>query len=364
MKRRGLPKYVSEFQDRHGKWRARARRTGVPTYYFHNPPGTIAFENEYRAWRDGAPPPRKTGIGPNRMRVGSVSDVIARYYRSTDWASLAVGTQRMRRNILERFRVAHGDKPIGDLQREHIKRLIEAKVETPAAARNLLKVLRLLMRVAVDCGLRSDDPTMGVTAVRRKTDGIHTWTEDEIAAFEKAHPPGTRARLAFALLLYTGQRRGDVIGLGWQHLRQGRIYLRQQKTGAALAVAVHPQLAAVLEHAPREHLTFLTTAFGKPFTPAGFGNWFHDHIRAAGLPDRCAAHGLRKAAARRLAEAGCSASQIAAVTGHSSLREVERYTKAAAQIVLADAAIGALPGSDKERILANPPQRLAKAAEK
>ncbi|MGE4063608.1 MAG: tyrosine-type recombinase/integrase [Rhodospirillaceae bacterium] len=363
MKRRGLPKYVSEFQDRHGKWRYRARRTGFATLYFRAAPGTVDFENEYRAWRDGLPRV-ETGIGADRVRVGSVSDAIARYYRSTDWAGLAPGTQRMRRNILERFRQEHGTGPIAELQREHIKRLIEAKVETPAAGRNLLKVLRLLMRVAIDAGLRKDDPTAGVQAVRQKSEGIHSWTEEEIAAFEAAHPIGSRARLAFALLLYTGQRRGDVIGMGWQHLRQGRIHLRQQKTGATLAVAVHPELAAVLEQAPRDHLTFLTTAFGKPFTPAGFGNWFHDHIRDAGLPDRCAAHGLRKAAARRLAEAGCSASQIAAVTGHASLREVERYTKAAAQIVLADAAIGALAGPDREQNLANLPQRLAKAAEK
>jgi len=45
----------------------------------------------------------------------------------------------------------------------------------------------------------------------------------------------------------------------------------------------------------------------------------------------CSAHGLRKAAARRLAEAGCTEHEIAAITGHASLREVQRYTKAADQ---------------------------------
>ena len=73
-------------------------------------------------------------------------------------------------------------------------------------------------------------------------------------------------------------------------------------------------------------MTFLTTQFGKPFTAAGFGNWFLEQRNDAGLP-HCSAHGLRKAAARRLAEAGCTEHEIAAITGHASLREVARYTK-------------------------------------
>jgi integrase len=85
-------------------------------------------------------------------------------------------------------------------------------------------------------------------------------------------------------------------------------------------------------------MTFLTTAFGKPFTAAGFGNWFRDQCNAAGLR-HCSAHGLRKAAARRLAEAGCTEHEIAAITGHASLREVQRYTKAANRTKLAVAAM-------------------------
>ncbi len=99
-----------------------------------------------------------------------------------------------------------------------------------------------------------------------------------------------------------------------------------------------PDLQAIIDATPSEHLTFLTTAFGKPFTAAGFGNWFREQCNEAGLP-HCSAHGLRKAAARRLAEAGCTAHEIAAITGHASLREVQRYTKAADQTRLAVAAM-------------------------
>ena len=77
---------------------------------------------------------------------------------------------------------------------------------------------------------------------------------------------------------------------------------------------------------------------GKPFTGVG-SNWFRRQCDMANL-HHCSAHGLRKAAARRLAEAGCTPHEIAAITGHASLREVERYTRAVDQRRLAEVAIG------------------------
>jgi integrase len=112
------------------------------------------------------------------------------------------------------------------------------------------------------------------------------------------------------------------------------ISVRQEKTGVVLDIPLHAALAAIIAATPSEHLTYLITQFGKPFTSAGFGNWFREQCDAAGL-SQCSAHGLRKAAARRLAEAGCTAYEIAAITGHASLREVVRYTKAADQKRLA-----------------------------
>jgi integrase len=161
------------------------------------------------------------------------------------------------------------------------------------------------MKHAVEIDLRADDPTRDVKAIRVKSDGYHSWTDAEIDRFEKRHPVGSRARLALALLLYTGQRRSDVIRMGRQHIRDGVLHVRQMKTGAELDIPVHEALDAVITDTSTDHLTFLTTAFGKPFTAAGFGNWFRERCNQAGLP-HCSAHGLRKAAARRLAEAGCT----------------------------------------------------------
>jgi|SRR5215475_9637214 len=150
-----------------------------------------------------------------------------------------------------------------------------------------------------------------------------------VEACPPSHEVGSKPRLALALLLYTGQRRSDVVSMGRQHIRDGVLQVRQVKTGAELMIPVHAELAKVLGETSGD-MTFLTTQFGKRFTAAGFGNWFHEECNDAGLL-HCSAHGLRKAAARRLAEAGCTEHQIAAITGHASLREVARYTKAADQ---------------------------------
>ena len=172
--------------------------------------------------------------------------------------------------------------------------------------------------------------------------GFYSWTEDDIAAFEAKHPIGSRARLALALLLFTAQRRADVIKLGRQHMRDGLIHVRQSKTGTSLAIPVHSDLRAVLDATPSEHLTFLVTLGGKPFHADAFSHWFKKMCREAGLPPRATVHGLRKAACRRLAEAGCSASIIASISGHSTLREVSRYTAAAEQVHLARQGIEAV----------------------
>ena len=218
------------------------------------------------------------------------------------------------------------------------------------------------MRFAVEEGWRRDDPTIGVKAIKVRSDGIYTWSEDDIAAFEKHWPVGTKQRLALGLALFTGQRRSDLVRMGRQHIHNGYIHVTQQKTKTKLAIPIHSELQTVLDATPSEHLTYLTTAFGRPFTPAGFGGWFRAACDAAGLPKGCSVHGLRKAACRRLAEAGCSANVIAAISGHRTLKEVARYTTAADQEKLADTAIRALSRPDREQEAANQEDGLAKNA--
>ena len=264
--------------------------------------------------------------------AGSMDALAAAYYRSPAFLTLRPSTQATYRGIIDRFRTKHGTKRVAQLERRHVQQLIAEKLQEsgPWAANNLLSLLKLLMRYAVENDWRRDDPTVSVRAIRAKTEGFKSWSDDEIAKFEKKHPRGTRERLALALLLYTGQRRGDVVRMGRQHVSGDTIRVTQNKTGASLVIPMHPRLRAEIDTLPKDDLTFIRTAWGKPFTAAGFGNAFRDWCNDAGLP-KLSAHGLRKAAARRLAEAGCTALQIAAITGHKTLKEVSRYTAAADQ---------------------------------
>ena len=127
--------------------------------------------------------------------------------------------------------------------------------------------------------------------------------------------------------------------MSWRDVEGSTIKVIQGKTKAELWIPLHPGLAAALAAWPRTHMVMLTTHYGEPHSVKGLGNWMAVTIAQAGLPDRCVTHGLRKAAARRLAEAGCTAHQIMSITGHQSMKEVERYTKAVEQKRLAVAAI-------------------------
>lgn len=330
--------YIHEYRDRHRKVRRYYRRSGQERIPLHGEPGSPEFVAAYQAACSGHRIERPP-IGAARSIPGSVSAAIAAYYQDGTFLSLGTGTRNMRRQILERFRSADGDKPLGLMRREHIaQRLGKLK---PFAARNWLKAIRGLMQFAVATGLCPFDPTTDFKPAKVRAGTIHTWTEDEIALFEAAHPVASRARLAMALLLFTAARRGDAVKLGHQHIRAGRLSYRQQKTGRALTIPLHPDFTATLAATPTGHLTFLVTPQGAPYTPAGFGNAMRKWCDEAGLP-QCSAHGLRKAQARRLAEAGCSAHEIASITGHKTLAEVQRYADAADQVRLADAAVANL----------------------
>ena len=325
------------FTDRHGTARYYYRRHGKRTAL----PG-LPWSPEFMAAHAAAAESkveRAKHIGAERTLPGSINALTVAYFNSADFHGLADTTRATYRGILDAFRTEFGDKSAAGLDRRAVSALVSRKASTPAAAGNRLRMIRLLMRFSIAQGWRDDDPTTGIKSPKTRSGGFHSWTEDEISAFEARHPIGTRARLAMALLLWTAQRRGDVVRMGRQHIKAEWLTVRQQKTGATVDIPVHAELRIAIDALPNNHLTLLVTENGKPFTAAGFGNWFRDVCRQAGIPDHCAAHGLRKAAARRLAEAGCTAHQIMAITGHKTLREVTRYTEAADRHGLAETAM-------------------------
>jgi integrase len=267
----------------------------------------------------------------------SVKAAIAGYYASAAFRSLAVNSQQVRRAVLDAFGREHGDKLIRAMPTKFLRALLDAM--EPTTAKNWHTAIRALIAYAIKADLIEHDPTLGIKLRRMTDDGFQTWTEDQTERFEAAHPIGSRERLAFALGLYTGQRRGDVIRMGRQHIRRTPdgdvIDVKQEKTGKPLAIPIHPELATILATVPATQMTFVQTLRGKPFDSKSFTQWFAKACDDAGLPSECTFHGLRKTFCARRADAGCTVHEIAAGSGHASLKEVERYTKAADQARLA-----------------------------
>ena len=225
--------------------------------------------------------------------------------------------------------------------------------EHPGMANLTRAVLSNVMVYAIATGVRADNPFSGLGRYRLGTH--HTWTEAELAQFERHWKLGTRERLAYALLLYTGQRVGDVLKMTRNDIVAGCIRVSQDKVrkGDAneLMIPIHPALDRALKAGPigpvvglQQHL--ITNARGRPLR--GLSALIVAAVKRAGLPPRCVAHGLRKAALRRLAEHGSTTKEIAAMSGHRTLKEIERYTARADQARLAQAAVEKLPDRTDE----------------
>lgn len=335
-------KYLIEDRDRHGNLRLYVRKRGAPKVRLLNRPGTPEFLEEYRTALAGrlqepAKPENERRAGRNTLRW-----LCEQYYASAEFKGLQARTQRVRRQILDGICARDGDKPYALLEARHVRKRRDEKADRPEAANSMIKALRQVYSFAVANDLCVRNPVKDVPYLSGRSQGFHSWSIEEVEAFEKRHAIGTRARLALALMLYTGQRRSDVVRFGRQHIKDGWLSFTQTKNSArkpvTLAIPVRPELQAIIDATPSAHMTFLVTSFGKPFTSNGFGNWFRRRCNEAGL-SHCSAHGLRKAAAARLAELGASENEIMAVTGHMTSKEVVHYTRAARQKVLAQQAM-------------------------
>jgi integrase len=322
-------KYVQSYRGYHY-----FRRRGMPVIPLPGVVGSAEFMQAYQQALATAPAP----IGASKRSLpGSISCALAEYFTSQSFRGLAAATQMKRRGLLERIREPHGQMQLASMPKEFVIVLLDTL--TPHTAHSTLIALRHFTGWCVERKLMCDDPTFGVRLRMPKSDGHATWSEDEIARFEAAHAIGTKARLALVLGLYTAQRRADVIRIGRQHIRDGVLTVRQQKTGVTLAIPVHSDLAKIIAATQTGHLTLLTTKTGKSYEADDFSEQFRAWCNAAGLPQHCVFHGLRKAALTRLASLGCTVHEIAAISGHKSLKEVERYTRAFDQARLARAAM-------------------------
>lgn len=341
------PPYLQRHVTRHGAvfWYVRigrGDRVRIRGKY-----GSPEFMAAYHSAVAGTPTPP---AGAQKASKGSLSWLADRYRETSAWASLSAATRRQRENILKHILAASGDLPAADVARKHIVAGVDRRRERPAAARHFLETLRGLFQWALDAELVTVDPTQGIKAPRKTREGYHSWSEEEIAAFEAHWPLGTRERLAFDLLLYTGLRRGDVVTLGKQHVRNGVAMLRTEKTGEPVAIPILPQLAASIAAGPCGDLAFIAGDRGKPMAKESFGNWFRGACRAAGVPG--SAHGLRKAGATRAANAGATEHELMALYGWSEPRTAAIYTRKANRQKLAAQASAKITAAQNANVYA------------
>jgi integrase len=328
--------YINSYVDRLGKVRHYLRKPGIKPVALPGLPGSDEFMGAYTAALAGIPgTDTRIQIGSSRTRAGSISAMIAGYLASAKFANLAPTSKAQYQRFLEDLRTDYGDMSMKALQRKHVAQMIDDRKDRPTNARDFLRCLRIVIAHAIRVGARDDDPTIKMTVDVPNTGGHHSWSETEIAAFRAHYQIGTKERLALEILLGTALRCADAIRLGPQHVHNGALVMpRTQKTKADVTIPISAELATAITAAPTGNLVYLLNEHGRPFPAAGFSRWFGGRAKLARLT-RCSAHGLRKAAARRLAEAGCSAPEIASITGHRSLKEVQRYIDAADRVRLA-----------------------------
>jgi integrase len=341
-------RYVSRDIDRHGNVRLYYRRDGVKIR-LRSPLGSSEFLEEYRLASLGRHPSQLGKVEGPRTSPGSLRELVEGYYQSAAYLTLGERTRRVRRQLLDRFceyRDA-GSQPFRDLEPRHLMMWRDSLIDTPEAANGVIKALRQVYGYAVEYGLHDKNPAALVKNLPSNGDGHIPWTEEDVAKFAEVHPVGSMARLSMSLALFLGQRKGDLIRLGRQHIRMhdGRegLEFTQQKNRennpVSLWVPVAPELREIIDASPTGDLTFIQSHFARPFTEGGFGNRFRKWCDAAGLYD-LSVHGLRKTAANVLAEHGCTDREIMSITGHKTSKEVTRYTEKARQKIRAANAIG------------------------
>jgi integrase len=352
---RRLPPGCTEDRDRHGNIRIYYRAKNRPKVRLRGTPWSREFMSAYEAAKGTvAAPSKRSGISNGTWRW-----LCVKYFEEcVDYKLLDPRTRHVRRLILENtfdepiapnstkfFR----DFPLSRMTVDAIEVLRDRKLAFPESANSRLKAIRAVFKWAIRKKGSDGRPLIASNVARdvaflrsNNPSGYHTWTVDEVGQFEKRHPIGTKARLALALLAFTGQRRSDVTRFGRQHTRNGEITFTQfkgrKRNPKLLTLPILSMLQEVIDASPCGDLAFLVNDLGRPFTDAGFGNKFREWCDQAGL-HHCTAHGLRKAGATIAADNGATEFQLMAIFGWSSLKMAEKYTRAANQKKLARSAM-------------------------
>jgi integrase len=326
--------YIHEYRDRKGRLWRYVRRRGLPQVRLPGLPGSPEFMEAYGHAIAG----KSVALGRGQS-TGSLASLVERYFRSVEFANLKPSSQAAYRIALSPHLERDGHRMAADIPQDKARKIVEEIGATRPGMANLTRsVFSAIFEFAIACGIRPDNPFKRVPIYRLGT--RHTWTDDQLAAFEKRWPLGTRERLAYAVLLYTGQRVSDAV-----RFKRGAtvLILTQQKTGTELTIPIHPALARAIKAGPSNGIYLTGDNRGRPLKSKLLTRLIRLAVQKAELPAECKAHGLRKANQRLLAEGGASAKQMQAVSGHRTLKETERYAAKANQTRLAIAAMAMMP---------------------
>lgn len=281
---------------------------------------------------------------------GSLKWLFENYMASPEWASTAGETRKQFGYQFQKMLQQSGAGPINEINKRHIVEGRDRRAGTPSDANKFVKASRKLFAWALERELVDKNPAADVKllVLPNANDGFHTWTADECVAFEVRWPVGTRERLAFDILLYTGLRRSDAVRLGPPNVKDEFAAIKTEKTGVTVTVPLLAPLLKSIQAATTGKQTFLITLKETPFSKESFGNWFRKACQKAKVPG--SAHGLRKAGAVRAAENGATEAQLNALFGWADgSRESATYTRKAGRAKLAKAAASLLLPPEPQR---------------
>lgn len=359
---RRLPPYCCEDTDQRGNVRVYLRKPGHPKVRLRGVAWTPEFMAQYeRALDRNSAPAQVSRSKPETWRW-----LCEGYMASAEFKALGESTRSTRRRNLEwtwekpfdakRPELLLGDCPIRKVTAAKLRAIRNLKagdaLEQKPAANLLLKIIGYVFAYGLEehSSIVSTNPVRDVRKLKYETEGHHAWIEEEFHQFMDFYPSGTKERRAMALFLYTFARGCDARLFGPQHVKNGRFVFSQKKTKAWVDLPVMRELAKELALAPRGDLVFIRTEYGKTFSEKGFGQWFNDKCRKAGLVN-CTAHGIRKGAATIAANDGATTHQLMAMFGWMSEQMAIHYTKTANRKKLADAGMKHFKFAPKTRIM-------------
>lgn len=328
------PPYIRSRQ-RRGRWFHYYKRNGkeislgVHGLHPSDPRVFAAYCAAHARWED-RPPNTPT------PKTGTFAWAVDMYLASPQWAKLAATTRKSRASIIRRYVKAQGDRPLSAIRADDL----EAALYSVGgfAAVNELKALKPIFAHAHKLRIIATDPTRGLKMERPESDGFRTADAEEIESFQELWQIGTVERLVFDLALYTGAARVDLAALGRHNIKDGVLTYRRQKSGVVAHIPVTSELRAVIDRTAHIAPAFILNRKGKRYTAESLGNLFREAASEAGMVARL--HGLRKAFCVYWAEKGRSTHQIAAMAGHLTLGEVERYTRAADRLEMIKRLVG------------------------